>query len=113
MFIGCKPTNLETYSSENLTFQHPKSYSITEPTESSKTLVINGENGRIEIFKMNDFDGERITGASSTGFEEFEYKYTPKKKYEIEDYSIWIFHLADDKQTAEELNNIYNSLKIK
>jgi undecaprenyl pyrophosphate synthase len=108
-----KPMNIETYSSENYTFQYPKSYSIEEPTESSKVLIISGKNGRIEIFKMNDFGGERITGASSTGFEEFEYKYKPKKEYKIEDYTIWIFYLTNDKETEEELNNIYNSFRIK
>ncbi len=108
-----KPMNLKNYSSKYYTFQYPKSYSIEEPTESSRVLAIRGEKGRIEIFKMNDFSGERITGASSTGFEEFEYKYTPKMKYIIEDYAIWIFYLAKDQETEEELNNIYNSFKLK
>jgi len=113
IIIIYKPMSQKIYSSKNYTFQYPKSYSIEEPTESSKVLVISGENGRIEIFKMNDFGGGRITGASSTGFEKFEYKYTPKMKYEIEDYTIWIFYLANDKKTEEELNSIYNSFKIK
>jgi len=105
--------NLKNYSSEYYTFQYPKSYSIGEPNESYEVLIISSERGRIEIFKMNDFGGVRITGASSTGEEEFEYKYTPKKEYEIEDYTIWIFYLANDKETEEELNNIYKSFKIK
>ena len=34
-------------------------------------------------------------------------------KYIIEDYAIWIFYLAKDQETEEELNNIYNSFKLK
>lgn len=108
-----RPTNLKTYSSKEYTFQYPESYSIEEPTELSKVLVISGERGRAEIFRMDDFGEERIIGASSTGFEEFEYKYKPKKEYTIDDYTIWIFYLANDKETEEELNNTYNSFKTK
>ena len=62
----------------------------------------------MEIFQTNDFSEERLIGASSTEFEEFEYKYTPKNKYQIGDFSFWFFYLDDDLKTKEELENIYN-----
>jgi len=109
----CRPMNLKTYSSEYYTFSYPKPYKVKEPTESSKVLAVKGKRGRVEIFKMDDFGGERITGLSSTGYEEYEYKFTPKEQYLIEDYTIWIFYLANDNETKEELKNIYTSFKLK
>lgn len=113
IFAINKPTDLKTYTSQDFSLQYPKSFSIIEPTESSKVLVIDGENGRVEIFKTNDFPGTRLTGASSTGLEEFENKFTPKKEYTVGDYTVWIFYSVDDKDTEEKLNNIYDSFTMK
>lgn len=119
IFSGCVSTNLQTYSSNKYSFQYPQNYSIEEPTESLPALVVKGEKGRIEIFKNTDFTdpvskalGERSHEYSSSGVEEFESQYVPKEKLKVNDYDIWIFYLAPDDQTKNELNNIVKSITI-
>jgi hypothetical protein len=43
-----------------------------------------------------------MVGASSTGFEEYEYKFTPKLKKTFGPYSVWLFYQEGD--TAGEKN---------
>ena len=107
IFTGCQNTNLETYSSNQYSFNYQNSYSILEE---ENVLTIQGEKGRIEIFNADDFDGERIHGYSSSGLEEFEYKFVAKEKLTKESYSIWLFYMQDDEETAKELKNIYKSI---
>ncbi len=112
LLIGCQSANLQTYSSDELTLEHPSLYSIIEPTDSLPVLTIQGETGRVEIFKTSDFDGERIHGYSSSGLEEFEAELVPKQKLAIDNFTIWLFYTQGDNQTAAEIHNIYESLTI-
>lgn len=109
--IGCTSKNLQTYSSNQYSFQYPDSYLIEEPTESLNALIIRGDNGRVEIFKNTDFDGERLHGYSGSGIEEFEAKLVPKEKLKIDDYNVWLFYTENDRQTKEEVHTIFESIK--
>lgn len=100
------PANTLTYESEKYVFEYPESYTVSED---AKVLTVSNEKGRAEIFKMSDFNGFRFTGASSTGEEEFEYKFTPKKEYQNGDFTISLFYLEGDEQTEKELDTIFTS----
>ena len=118
--------NLKNYSSSEYSFLYPEGYFVEEKKEyisgnkNVSFLVIKNKkdpSSRVEIFNISDFEESSFkgpfSGASSTGLEEFEYRFTPKIKYEIGDFGIWIFYLASDLQTKEELKMIYKSFKIK
>lgn len=106
--------NPKTYSSNKYSFQYPRTYSVEEEEYNDKIVtIIKGEKGRVEIFKMGDFWWERIIWASSTWFEKYEYKFKPKKKYEVGDYTIWIFYLEGDTKTESECSEIYSSFTLK
>ena len=109
IFTGCQNANLETYSSDQYNFNYPNTYSISED---DNVLIIQGEKGRFEIFNVDDFDGERIHGYSSSGLEEFEYKFVPKEKLNKEPFTIWLFYMEDDKKTKGEVEEIYESIEI-
>ena len=102
---------MKTYSSNDYAFQYPATYSLKEPTQSSPVLVIEGENGRVEIFKSSNF-GELgcIHGFSSSGLEIHEAKHVPKEKLSVEDYELWLFYLKDDEGTKHEVQTIAGSL---
>lgn len=110
MLAGCQSTNLQTYSFDQYTFKYPNTYQIEEPTESFPVLAIRGNKGRVEIFKNTDFNGERTHGYSSSGLEEYEANYVPKKRYKIDDYDVWLFYQESDKQTKSETQNIFTSI---
>ena len=109
IFTGCQNANLGTYSSDQYNFNYPNTYSISED---DNVLIIQGEKGRFEIFNVDDFDGERIHGYSSSGLEEFEYKFVPKEKLNKEPFTIWLFYMEDDEETKEKLQKIYESIEI-
>lgn len=109
IFTGCQNTNLETYSSDQYSFQYQDTYSILED---EKVLTIEGEKGRVEIFNTNDFDGERIHGYSSSGLEEFEYEFVPKEKLPKEPFTIWLFYMEGDEETKKAVQEIYESIEI-
>ena len=107
--IACQSMKLQSYSSDQYHFEYPSTYSIELSAQDTPVLTVRGEEGRIEIFKMEDFDGNRIHGFSSSGLEEFEAQLVPKEKLEKGDYTFWIFYLADDQDTSLELRAIFNS----
>jgi len=108
IFAGCQSTNLQTYSSNQYTFQYPNTYLIEEPTQSFPALIVRGSKGRIEIFKNT---GERSHNYSSSGLEEYETDYVPKEKSKIGGYDVWLFYQKDDEQTKDEIRNIFTSIK--
>ena len=104
---------MKTYSSSHYSFHYPTTYTIIEPTQSSPVLVVEGENGRVEIFKTSDFDEiGRIHGFSSSGLEIHEAIYVPKEKLRVGNYEIWLFYLKDDEGTKQEVQTIAGSLEI-
>ena len=109
IFTGCQNANLETYSSDQYSFNYQNTYSILED---ENVLTIQGKQGRVEIFNANDFDGERIHGYSSSGLEEFEYEFVPKEKLNKEPFTIWLFYMEDDEETKGEVEEIYESIEI-
>ncbi len=109
ILTGCQNINLETYSSDQYSFQYQDTYSILED---ENVLTIQGEQGRAEIFNPNDFDGERIHGYSSSGLEEFEYKFVPKEKLTKEPFTIWLFYMEGDEETKKAVQKIYESIEI-
>lgn len=119
LLTGCQSENLQTYLSNNYSLQYPNTYTIEEATESSPFLTIQGEKGRVEIFKHSDFDDPLSTDEgkshdySSSGLDEYEAKLVPKEKLKIDGYDVWLFYLKNDEQTKMELRNIYESIEVK
>lgn len=109
IFTGCQNTKLETYSSDQYSFNYQNTYSILED---ENVLTIEGGKGRVEIFNANDFDGERIHGYSSSGLEEFEYEFVPKEKLTKEPFTIWLFYMEGDEETKETIQKIYESFTV-
>lgn len=116
-FAGCRSANVPTYSSEQYAFEYPNTYFVEESGEEQGVLIVNGEKGRVEIFKTADLadstGGERIHGYSGSGLDEFEWKLVPKEKLKSGSYEIWLFYEENDEQTKKEVQAVYNSLKIK
>lgn len=98
----------QTYESDNYSFEYPNSHSVHHE---NNLLIVEGENGRVEIFKKSDFD-ERIHGFSSSGLEEFEKELVPKEKHEVDGYEIWFFYEEGDIVAQGELQRIINTFKI-
>lgn len=109
ILLGCQ----QTYTLENFTVEYPENYSIVESTSQEEPTIIEGENGKIEIYDTNNFDTEIIHGYSSSGLEEYEAILVPKEKITKENYEIWLYYIADDDQTKTELQNIADSIIIK
>jgi hypothetical protein len=94
--ISCTPNTvsaMKTYQTDNYQFRYPANFRVTIK---DKIVEISCDHGRIDIFKLADFNGYRMVGASSTGFEEYEYKFTPKLKKTFGPYSVWLFYQEGD-----------------
>lgn len=109
---ACQGTGLNSYSNHLYSLEYPQTYTLVEATESEPILTVQNEQGRIEIFDLDDFGGERIHGFSSSGLEEFEAKLVPKEKIEKDGYHFWMFYTAGDQDTLLELQSIFNSFVV-
>jgi len=104
---------MQIYNSDEIFLHYPENYTIEAATEENPVLSITGENGRIEIFNPEDFDGMRIHGFSSSGEEEFEADLVPKEKLTEDGWEIWVFFEEGDETTQSELMEVVESFEIK
>lgn len=114
----------KTYSASEYQFKYPANYTIEEPTESFKSLVVRGPQGKLEIFKPSDF-AERPFGFTGEETQEDIDGYVPKETREIasEDitpgpahssaYEIWLFWPKGNSEIKEEIQQIDSSVEIK
>ncbi len=102
----------QTYSSPNLTLRYPPDFSVTKATASFPALTISNAAGRIEIFRMNDFDGERGVGTGEGKLpKETLMVGTDLADSRIQPYDAWLYYRADDAATKSSLEAIAASVK--
>jgi len=72
--------------------------------ETPDMLTVKSETYRIEIFT-----GERplLQGYSSSGLDEFEWRYVPKEKITNDGKNIWFYYQQDDKVAMEKCKSLY------
>ena len=109
---GCNFISMQTYTSDSYTIEYPETFTLIEPTDEEKVLMVRGEVGRLEIFKNSDFEPQRIHGFSSSGEDEFEYKLVPKEKIDLGEHTAWVFYPQGDDATKGAYGKIVQSLKI-
>ncbi|MBD3156370.1 hypothetical protein GF369_00935 [Candidatus Peregrinibacteria bacterium] len=98
----------QTYDGEMYSFEYPNEYFIEH--ENGGILIVEGKNGRVEIFKKEE---ERVHGFSSTGIEEFEKELVPKEKLVVDDYEFWLFYENGDDVTAQVLGDILDTFETR
>lgn len=110
LVMACQPKGLTQYTTEEYSFQHPTEYSIEEKMDGSAPyLLVQTENGKLEIFKTGDFSGVRMHGFSSSGLEEFEAQLVPKEKLTSGEFEFWLFYPKEDEKTQAGLHDIVRS----
>lgn len=97
----------QTYDGEVYSFEYPNEYFIEH--QDNGILIVEGKNGRAEIFKKEE--EERVHGFSSSGAEEFEKEFVPKEKLAVDDYEILLFYEEGDEGTAQALRRIPETFK--
>lgn len=108
------------YVSADYSLKYPGYYTVEQPTASFKATVVRGNNGRVEVFKMKDFGGDRPFGMEpeNTGVSQQEIdSYVPKQSVTATGtkgtYDVWLFYGKDDAAAKAEVEAIYRSIKVK
>lgn len=108
------------------TFSYPANYAVERPTANFKALTIRkGMIGKLEIFRLKDFGGERPWGfepsdedknISAAEQQLYLDNYVPKEQLKVgpksNQYDVWLYYNTNDLQTKNELHDIANSIHL-
>jgi len=101
-----------SYSSPNLSLQYPPGFSVKKATASFPALTIESGAGKIEIFRLKDFDGERSVGMGENSLPKGSMMVgTELQDSRIQPYDAWLYYRADDAATKSALEAIAASVK--
>jgi hypothetical protein len=101
-----------TYSSKNLTLQYPADFEVVKATSSFPALTIKGSTGKIEIFRLADFDGKREVGRDDESLpKETLLVGTALEDSSIQPYDAWLYYGAGDNAAKATLKAIAASVK--
>lgn len=106
---GCILSTTNKFTADGYNVSYPDDYTVSQTKEG--VTVMEGENGRVEIFKETQ-TGLRLSGSSSSGLDEFEWKLSPKEEKQIGEYTVWSFYPSDNQSAKKEIESIVQSLEI-
>ncbi len=113
-----------SYTGSEYEFRYPSDYTIEEPTDSFKALVIRGPEGSLEIFDTTDF-AERPFGFTGEETQEEIDAYIPKETRNLaseeltagpayaDAYEIWLFWTKGNSEVKDEIQEIANTIEVK
>ena len=106
---------LKTFSAglypSDISFDYPITYSVEPGSKSFPVTTVRGESGRIEIFKISDFE-DRPFGFTGGETQEDIDQYVPKEDFQVNGYDVWLFYSEQDTETQQELQDIVESIKV-
>lgn len=108
-----------TYSSEEYTFRYPPSYTVEPATDSFRVLTLQGDRGRIELWKFSDLPDRAIDFGDTDPTPEQLNVSLPQQSWALRTSSVdngkifshilWLFYTDDE--TRDELQRIANTIQ--
>jgi len=106
----------EEYSSDDYVFNYAEGWTIVSPTKAFKVLTLRKGDSKLEIFKMDDFDGSRSFAFEGDESEEDVDLNVPKKVLKVTDkkdsYNLWMYYSSEDESAKAELEKITDTFDI-